>query len=140
MNFKYFCLFIVVVSIAACKNTGNSLVGKWEIAEFTVVRVNTKTIVETENELRQKGSIWTMNLKRNGDFRQDFNMRSRDKKMETETGTWESDENTLTIHLDLDGKSHPMTYIYKFENDILILTLKSKQNTGEVISKFKRVK
>lgn len=138
MKFKYALILLIVVVFGCSNSADDQLVGKWEINEFTVIRVNNKTKVSDANELKEAGSVWNMKLSRNGEFKQEFNMRSLENKMEVETGSWSINQDSLKIVLVNDTVSVPMNYTYKIENNLLVLKLTNANNKNEVICKFER--
>ena len=136
---KPILLVVLLMIFAGCKTSGDAkLVGEWEITRFVYAMVKQKTVVSEEDELNDSGAYWNLNFSRNGDFSQVFNMRSQDKKAERETGRWSSSNDTLQIIIHSDKQQPPLVYTYKFENDLLVMSIKGPQGLSQVVSTFRR--
>lgn len=128
----------VLFLVFGCANTGTrQLVGTWELVEFRLLGTGGDP-VSNEKTLRDAGAIWDMKFSRNGKFRQDFNMRSREMQMESEEGTWVTVDDSLKIEIIADIVVSELNYTYTFDNNILVLSLKNPVYNTEIITRFRK--
>ena len=135
----YILVVLLAVFMGCSTPDDKALVGKWKINEFTVIMVNRKTSVQDAEELKKGGAVWDIQLKSNGKFRQDYNMDNPEQKMQTEKGSWTTSGDTLFVQLEskIDGnKIPPIKYIYKFNEEELVLSLNAPRDLGKLITKF----
>ncbi len=131
----YFVVFLVML-LAGCKTIGDKrLVGKWELVEFALVGQGGNPVSNAET-LRNAGAVWDLEFSKNGDFSQKFNMRKRSMEMETEEGTWKTEQDSLLIELQKDVVASKLDYTYKFKEDTLVLTLAPRESKSKIITKF----
>lgn len=136
---KAFICILLVAFYSGCKAPGDKkLAGEWEITRFVYAMVNQKTVVSEEDELKEAGAFWNLKLAGNGDFKQEFNMRNMDKKTEVETGSWSAYNDTLKIIINTGSREVPQFYTYKFEGDLLVLTMKGRNDLSQVVSTFRK--
>lgn len=132
-----FGLLIGIAIIGCNADVGKNLVGTWEIIEFRLIGQNGDSTSD-EKKLRDAGAIWDVDFSKNGNFRQSFNMRSPEMKMEVEQGTWQVSADTLTIELEIDTISSTLIYNYEIEDEVLTLTLAPKEVNSKIITKFRK--
>lgn len=137
MKFKYlFFIFLIgVVGIQAANN--KRLLGVWELTEFKLIQKG-KTSVSDEKTLRDAGAVWDLEFAGDSIFRQNFNMRSPDGKMETETGKWYTINDSLFIELKKDTNISRINYSYILLGDVVVLTLENQVTTDKMITRFRR--
>ncbi len=137
MKITYILILLLFV-VSGCKTVGNkNIVGDWELIEFRLVGQGGNP-VSNEETLRKAGAVWDMNFKKNGEFKQNFNMRKPGKEMEVEEGTWKVDDDTLSIELEINTVISQMDYTYKLDENILTLTLAPEEAQGKIITKFRK--
>lgn len=137
MNIKI-VLIIALVGLMSCATTGNKeLVGSWEIIEFRLIGMGGDP-VSTEKILRDAGAVWEMEFSKNGDFKQDFNMRKQDMTMETEEGTWTAFNDSLQIEIRSDIVASNLNYTYEINEDTLVLSLRNPDTDAKIITRFRK--
>ncbi len=137
MRISYILILLLFI-ISGCKTVGNkNIVGNWELIEFRLIGQGGNP-VSNEQTLRNAGAVWDMHFKKNGDFKQNFNMRNQSKKMEVEEGTWKINEDTLSIELEINTVISQMDYTYKLDDNVLTLTLAPEEAKGKIITKFRK--
>lgn len=130
-------LFLFSVVCIHCKTSGdNQLVGKWEIVEFRFTDWE-KDPGRDEDFLKEDGAVWDMEFFKNGKFKQSFNMRRPDKKMETEEGTWHTVGDTLKIETRSSGATSKWDYTYELNDGTLTMTLAGEMIDSKLIIKFR---
>jgi hypothetical protein len=139
MKRKPFVIILLII-LLGCATTDNlHLVGTWELVEFSLIGTGGDP-VSNEKTLRDAGAVWDIDLSKNGNFRQDFNMRRSDMTMESEKGSWTATEDSLLVELDFDTTTSILPYVYKIENDLLVLTLTNEFTNASVVTKFRKKK
>lgn len=135
---RYTCILILLIlTFSGCKTEGDkNIVGSWEIIEFHVMN-NKVNSLSDEAKLRNAGAVWDMEFSRNGDFKQTFNMRNRNMKMETEEGSWKVSNDSLIIEVGIDMVMTKLEYDYKINDDVLVLTLDPPDSETKIITKFR---
>ena len=129
---------VVLVLLMGCANSGTKqLVGSWELIEFRLIGTGGNP-VSNEKTLRDAGAIWDMKFERNGDFRQDFNMRTPDMRMEFEEGTWQAFDDSLKIEIVSDIVATELNYTYEMDNEILVLSLRNPVSDAKVVTRFRK--
>ncbi len=129
---------VVLVLLMGCANSGTKqLIGSWELIEFRLIGTGGNP-VSNEKTLRDAGAIWDMKFERNGDFRQDFNMRTPDMRMEFEEGTWQAFDDSLKIEIVSDIVATELNYTYEMENEILVLSLRNPVSDAKVVTRFRK--
>jgi hypothetical protein len=73
-----------------------------------------------------------------GSFKQEFNMRTPEKKMETEKGKWSTANDSLFIELQIDTFTNKMNYSYVLLGDVVVLTLQHPTSPDKVVTRFRR--
>jgi hypothetical protein len=127
-----------LVILMGCANSGTrQLVGTWELIEFRLIGTGGDP-VSNEKTLRDAGAVWDMKFSRNGDFRQDFNMRTPDMKMEFEEGTWKAVDDSLKIEIVSDIVATELNYTFELESDILVLSLRNPVSDAKVVTRFRK--
>jgi len=135
-NLTFFLL--VIFLWAGCNNESESrLKGEWELIEFALIGTGGDPVSDEET-LRNAGAIWDMEFKGNGDFKQNFNMRTPEMEMEVEEGTWKTTKDSLIIELQIDTIESRLEYTYKLKDDTLFLTLAPEQSPAQVKTKFRK--
>jgi len=135
---KRFALLLLSIAIFGCSsNMNKNLVGDWEIIEFRLIGRSGDSTSD-EKTLRDAGAIWDLDFSKNGNFRQSFNMRTPEMKMEVEQGTWKTSADTLTIELEIDIITSTLIYNYEIENEVLTLTLAPEEVNSKIITKFRK--
>jgi hypothetical protein len=136
---KFRIIFIAAfVTLMGCANSGTKqLVGSWELIEFRLIGTGGDP-VSNEKTLRDAGAVWDMKFSKNGDFRQDFNMRARDMQMEYEEGTWKAFDDSLKIEIVSDIVATELNYTYEMEEDILVLSLRNPVSDARVVTRFRK--
>jgi hypothetical protein len=61
-----------------------------------------------------------------------------DKTTEIESGSWSANNDTLKIIIQSGSKEIPQFYTYKFEGDLLVLTMKGRNDLSQVVSTFRK--
>lgn len=135
LKYLFFILVITVIGLQAANN--KRLVGIWELTEFKQVQKG-KAIVSDENTLQKAGAIWNLEFSEDGSFKQNFNMRTPDMKMETEIGKWRTVNDSLFIELQIDTQVSKLNYTYILLGDVVVLTLENPMTTDKVITRFRR--
>lgn len=126
------------VTLMGCANSGTKqLVGSWELIEFRLIGTGGDP-VSNEKTLRDAGAVWDMKFSKNGDFRQDFNMRTPSMKMEFEEGTWKAFDDSLKIEIVSDIVASELNYTYELEEDILVLSLRNPVSDARVVTRFRK--
>lgn len=128
-------LLISIIGLQAANN--KRLFGVWELVEFQLFQKGTPTVSD-EKTLRDAGAIWNMYLNEDGTFKQEFNMRSPDMKMETEKGKWSTANDSLFIELQIDTFTNKMNYSYILLGDVVVLTLQHPTSPDKVVTRFRR--
>ena len=119
MKLQYFILFVLLFAFIGCNSVeDNGLEGSWGIVEFRMFQGENEVMTSTKKNLTDAGSVWNLTFSKNGKFRQDFNMRNPQMKIETENGTWNISNDSLKILLFSDTLTTKMNYIYKINNRI----------------------
>lgn len=137
MKFKI-VLFFALAGLMGCATTANKeLVGSWEIIEFRLVGMGGDP-VSTEKILRDAGAVWEMEFSKNGDFKQDFNMRKQDMAMETEEGEWSAHNDSLKIEISSDIVASTLKYTYEINEDTLVLSLRNPDTDAKIITRFRK--
>ena len=137
MKFKYllFIFVFVVVGLQAANN--KRLIGIWELTEFKLVKKGEPTISD-EKKLKEMGAVWNIEFSADGSFKQDFNLRNPDKKLETEVGKWTTVNDSLFIELKKDSQTSKLNYTYILLGDVVVLSLENPMTTDKVITRFRR--
>jgi len=137
MKFKYL-LFILLLSVIVLQAANNKrLFGIWEMTEFKLVQKG-KATVSDEKTLRDAGAIWNLEFSEDGSFKQNFNIRTPDMKMESEKGNWSTVNDSLFIELQIDTFVNKLNYTYILLGDVVVLTLENPMTTDKVITRFRR--
>jgi len=137
---KRFVLVLFLFSIICfnCKTGGDkALVGNWKIVEFRFTDW-VKDPARNEEYLEKDGAVWDMKFSKNGKFKQSFNMRRPDKKMETEEGTWRTIGDTLKIETQTNATNSKWDYTYELNDSILTLTMAGEMIDSKLIIKFRK--
>ena len=139
MKMRNLYIFLLALFLlTSCNNESDSrFKGEWELIEFALIGMGGDPMSDEET-LRNAGAIWDMQFKGNGDFRQNFNMRTAEMEMEVEEGTWKATEDSLIIKLQIDTITSRMAYTYKMEGDTLSLLLAPEGAPTQVKTKFRR--
>ena len=139
MKMRNLYIFLLALFLlTSCNNESDSrFKGEWELIEFALIGMGGDPMSDEET-LRNAGAIWDMQFKGNGDFRQNFNMRTAEMEMEVEEGTWKATEDSLIIKLQIDIITSRMAYTYKMEGDTLSLLLAPEGAPTQVKTKFRR--
>jgi len=137
MKFKYL-LFILLLSVIVLQAANNKrLFGIWEMTEFKLVQKG-KATVSDEKTLRDAGAIWNLEFSEDGSFKQNFNIRTPEMKMESEKGKWSTINDSLFIELQIDTFVNKLNYTYISLGDVVVLTLENPMTTDKVITRFRR--
>jgi hypothetical protein len=137
MKFKYL-LFILLLSVIVLQAANNKrLFGIWEMTEFKLVQKG-KATVSDEKTLRDAGAIWNLEFSEDGSFKQNFNIRNPEMKMESEKGKWSTVNDSLFIELQIDTFVNKLNYTYILLGDVVVLTLENPMTTDKVITRFRR--
>jgi hypothetical protein len=137
MKLKYLFLILLISIIGLQAANNKRLFGVWELVEFQLFQKGTPTVSD-EKTLRDAGAIWNMYLNEDGTFKQEFNMRSPDMKMETEKGKWSTANDSLFIELQIDTFTNKMNYSYILLGDVVVLTLQHPTSPDKVVTRFRR--
>ena len=137
MKLKYLVVIFLISVIGLHAANNNSLFGKWEIVEFKLVQKGDTTISD-EKTLRDAGAIWNLQFNEDGSFKQEFNMRTSDMKMETEKGEWDMRNDSLFIELQIDTFVNRINYSCIVLGDVVVLTLQHPTTPDKVVTKFRR--
>lgn len=134
---KYSLVIAIIIFVfVSCNTQKNPFVGEWEIIEFAVYARQRTVSFSDEKLLREQGAVWDLDFKRNGSFKQQFNMRQKEK-METEEGSFEFRQDSLFIHFsDVDVQN--IRYSYLFNNDTLTLEVNEKLNQTRLVTRFRK--
>jgi hypothetical protein len=130
--------FAALIILMGCANSGTrQLVGTWEIIEFRLIGTGGDP-VSNEKILRDAGAVWDIKFSQNGHFRQDFNMRSQDMRMEIEEGTWKAFDDSLKIEFVSDIVVTELNYTYELDENILVLSLRNPVSDARVVTRFRK--
>ena len=137
MKLKYliFILLLSVIGVHAANN--KRLFGVWEIVEFKLIQKGNPAISD-EKTLRDAGAVWNMYFNEDGTFKQEFNMRTPDMKMETETGKWSTLNDSLFVEIQVDTCIRKLDYYYVVLGDAVVLTLQHPTSPDKIVTKFRR--
>jgi len=137
MKLKYliFILLISVIGVYAANN--KRLFGVWEIVEFKLIQKGNPAISD-EKTLRDAGAVWNVYFNEDGTFKQEFNMRTPDMRMETETGKWSTLNDSLFIEIEVDTFKRKLDYYYVVLGDAVVLTLQHPTSPDKIVTKFRR--
>lgn len=137
MKLKYliFILLLSVIGVHAANN--KRLFGVWEIVEFKLIQKGNPAISD-EKTLRDAGAVWNMYFNEDGTFKQEFNMRTPDMKMETETGKWSTLNDSLFVEIQVDTFKRKLDYYYVVLGDAVVLTLQHPTSPDKIVTKFRR--
>lgn len=137
MKLKY--LFVILLlSVAGLHAAHNKrLFGIWEITEFKLVQRGTETVSD-EKTLRENGAVWNLYFNEDGTFKQEFNMRDPNMKMESESGKWNTGNDSLFIEIQADTFVNKINYSYILLGDAVVLTLQHPMLPDKVITRFRR--
>jgi hypothetical protein len=131
----FIAAFIILMG---CANSGTKqLVGSWELIEFRLIGTGGDP-VSNEKTLRDAGAVWDIKFSKNGDFRQDFNMRTVSMNMEFEEGSWYAFDDSLKIEIVSDIVATELNYTYEMEEDILVLSLRNPISDAKVVTRFRK--
>lgn len=124
MKLHYIIVFVLLIATSGCNNVDdNGLEGSWGIIEFKMIQGGNEVMNSTTKNLTDAGAVWDLNFYKNGEFRQDFNMRNPQMEIETEKGSWSISGDSIKIVLVSDTLTTKMNYTYKINNDTLNLSL-----------------
>jgi len=137
MKLKYLVVFLLMLFVGLNAANNKKLFGVWEIVEFNIIQKG-KPALSDEKTLRDAGAEWNMYFNEDGSFKQEFNMRSPAKKMETETGKWSSEKDSLFIEIQVDTFTRKLNYSYILLGDAVVLTLQHPTNPDKIVTKFRR--
>ena len=137
MKLKYLVVFLLISIFGLQAANNKRLFGIWELVEFQLVQKG-KPTVSDEKTLRDAGAVWNMYFNEDGSFKQEFNMRSPEMKMETEKGKWSTANDSLFIELQIDTFTNKMNYSYILLGDVVVLTLQHPTSPDKVVTRFRR--
>jgi endonuclease/exonuclease/phosphatase (EEP) superfamily protein YafD len=137
MKLKYMVVVMLIAVIGLHAANNKRLFGVWELVEFQLVQKG-KPVVSDEKTLRDAGAVWNLYFNEDGSFKQEFNMRSPDMKMETEKGKWSTVNDSLFIELQMDTTMSRMNYSYILLGDVVVLTLQHPTSPDKVVTRFRR--
>jgi len=135
LKYLFLALLISVVGLHAANN--KMLFGIWEISEFKLVQRGVET-VSNEKELRDAGAVWDMHFNADGTFKQNFNMRGNDMKMEKESGKWHTVNDSLFIELQIDTFVRKVKYSYIILGDVVVFTIQNPKSNDKIVTRFRR--
>jgi hypothetical protein len=137
MKLKYLVVILLLSVIGLYAANNKTLIGKWEIVEFKLVQKG-DTAISDEKTLRDAGAVWNLQFNEDGSFKQEFNMRTPDMKMETEKGKWDMRNDSLFIELQIDTFTNKINYSCIVLGDVMVLTLQHPTTPDKVETKFRR--
>lgn len=137
MKLKYLAIISLIAVIGLHAANNKRLFGVWELVEFQLFQKGTPTVSD-EKTLRDAGAVWNMYFSEDGSFKQEFNMRSTDMKLETEKGKWRTANDSLFIELQIDTFTNKMNYSYILLGDVVVLTLQHPTSPDKVVTRFRR--
>lgn len=135
LKYLFLALLVSVVGLHAANN--KMLFGIWEISEFKLVQRGVET-VSNEKELRDAGAVWDMHFNADGTFKQNFNMRGNEMKMETESGKWHTVNDSLFIELQIDTFVSKVKYSYIILGDVVVFTIQNPKSNDKIVTRFRR--
>ncbi len=137
MKLKLGIVVLLIFGLGLYAANNKRLFGIWEIVEFTLVQKG-KSTKSDEKTLRDAGAIWNMYFNQDGSFKQEFNMRTPDMKMETEIGKWNTNHDSLFIELQIDTVKSSINYTYIVLGDAIVFTLQRPNSEDKIVTKFSR--
>jgi hypothetical protein len=137
MKLRYLLLIFVFVAIGLNAANNRRLVGIWELTEFKLVKKGESTISD-EKKLKELGAVWNIEFSEDGSFKQNFNLRNPDKKLETEVGKWTTVKDSLFIELKNDSQTSNLNYTYILLGDVVVLSLENPMTTDKIVTRFRR--
>ena len=137
MKLKILVVFLLTSFFAINAANNKNLIGVWKIVDFKVVQKGIETVSD-EKTLRDAGAEWNMYFFEDGSFKQEFNMRSPIKKMETENGKWSTVKDSLFIEIKVDTITRKLNYYYVGLGDAMVLTLQHPSTPDKIVTKFRR--
>ncbi len=135
LRFLVILLVFFVVGLNAALN--KRLVGSWELTEFKIVQKG-KPTTSDEKKLKEMGAEWNLEFSEDGSFKQKFNLRNPEKKMEIEEGKWTTVNDSLFIEFKNDSQTSKLNYTYILLGDVVVLSLENPLTTDKVITRFRR--
>lgn len=137
MKIKYLILIFFISIIGLQAGNHKMLFGIWEIVEFKMVQRGVETVSD-EKTLRDAGAVWDMHFNADGTFKQDFNMRGSEMKMETESGKWRTVNDSLFVDLQIDTLVNTMKYTYIILGDVVVFTMQHPRSNDKIVTRFRR--
>ncbi len=137
MQIKFLAITFFLFFLGVNTSNNKKLVGIWELVEFKMVQRG-KPTTSTEKDLRDAGAEWNLYFSEDGSFKQEFNMRTPAMEMETEEGTWRTENDSLYIELKIDTLSRNLNYYYVMLGDAVSLTLQHPSSTDKIVTRFRR--
>lgn len=137
MKLKYLLLIVLISVVGLYAENNKMLFGIWEITEFKMVQRGVEAVSD-EKTLRDAGAVWDMHFNADGTFKQDFNMRGNEMKMETESGKWRTVNDSLYIDLQIDTLTINMKYSYIILGDVVVFTMQNQRNNDKIVTRFRR--
>lgn len=137
MKLKYLLLILLISVIGLQAANNKMLFGIWEIVEFKMVQRGVETVSDVKT-LRDAGAVWDMYFNADGTFKQEFNMRGNEMKMETESGKWRTVNDSLYIYLQTDTLAATLKYSYILLGDVVVFTMQNQRNNDKIITRFRR--
>ena len=137
------CILIFGLFARAQEQT---FVGDWHITDFSITMSTLSDDGEIDSswvrthsgmdKLKEDGSVWELDFKKNGEVIQVSNMRTGE--IESHGGTFESDENSLRLNLEVDGRVVTLAYSYELNDDSLVLNRSNPKRTMLIRTEFSR--
>ncbi len=137
MKLKYLIFILLISAIGLHAANNKRLFGVWEIVEFKLIQKGNPAISD-EKTLRDAGAVWNVYFNEDGTFKQEFNMRTPDMKMETETGKWSTSNDSLFVEIQVGTFSRKLNYYYVVLGDAVVFTLQHPTSPDKIVTKFRR--
>jgi hypothetical protein len=137
MKHKYLFILLILIFTGLQAANNKRLFGNWELTEFKIVQKG-KPTTSDENKLKELGAVWNIEFSEDGSFKQNFNLRNPEKKMETEEGKWKTVNDSLFIELHKDSQISKLNYTYILLGDVVVLSLENPLTTDKIITRFRR--
>lgn len=128
---------IFMSSLSLVKAQDISVIGTWNINEFTMVK-GENTDTTTESTLKENNSVWDLTFLKNGTLKQSSNMRNG--SLESQEGTWTVENDNLILSLIFNGHEIKIEYKYEQKENVLVLKRSNPMGTMKIITKFKKAK
>lgn len=115
---------------------GNSLIGNWGIISCNYVSTEGSQQIMVD-EIKSGTAITDYFFNETGSYKLTSNM-SGSGTLDIYEGTWKVNDNKLIMTLTVSDRSMEIEWIFKLDNDSLVLYRENPQKTMKIVNTFKR--